>query len=96
VRVLDAVEQNENGPGSDIRQQVVCIRISRRGRDRDNALMIPVVSQPIKRNARLAANGNVSASRRLEDLAQPGVFRAFSDHDAVDTPRARAQGLKDR
>src|SRR6185295_2933169 len=96
VRVLHAVEQNENGFWSDFRQQVVCVGITRRRCDCEDALMIRVVSQPIKRNARLAANGNVGASCRLDDLAQPGVFRAFGDNDAVDTPPARAQGFKDR
>jgi hypothetical protein len=54
------------------------------------------MSQPVKRNAGLAADGHSSTPRCLQHLAQPRITNAFGYHDAIDATGPRAQGFKHR
>jgi hypothetical protein len=90
VRVLYAVEQNEDRVMRDPAYEIVGIRVARRGSDCENALVIRAISQPVKRNTGLAADGHSSTPRCFEYLAQPRITNAFGYHDAIDATRPRA------
>ena len=77
-------------------QKVIGVRILSGRCYRDDPLMICVVSEPIERNARLAANGDTSLAGGFEDFAEPGVAHAFGDDDAIDSTPAGFQRFKHR